>query len=214
MWISVFYAAMIVGAAIGYIYGEFVSSGLGSWRWPFIIEGLIMIPFILVALLAYKDPIFRPKKLEGPSDEKTTLYQQMLILARLRIFVLISLGYGGYAFTVGGLNFWAPDYQEKHYDVSDSIAALVLGGITVVAGFSGTLIGAVYTDRRLKSVKKSFNEGEITALEMLRLQTLRTTGIMWLTLGSAASVAMVGAVIPYYPTYLISLAISEFCIFL
>lgn len=214
MWISVFYAAMIVGAAIGYVYGGAVSGYLGSWRWPFIIESLIMIPFILIALLAYKDPIFRPKKLEGASDEKTSLTQQVVVLSRLRIFMLISLGYGGYAFTVGGLTFWAPDYQVKHYHQHATTAAYVLGGITVIAGFSGTLVGAVFTDRRLRPVKKSFNEGEITTLEMLRLQTLRTTGIMWLTLGAAASVALVGAIIPFYPTYLISLALSEFCIFL
>lgn len=204
---------MIVGAALGFVYGNFVAEAL-TWRWPFIIESLVMIPFILLCLLAYKDPVFRPKKLEGDTTEKVSLWTQIKELLKLRIFVLISLGYGGYAFTVGGLNFWAPDYQESFYKISSTVATLALGGITVIAGFSGTLVGAVFTDRRLRPIQKNFDDGEISALEMLRRRTERTTGIMWLTLGSAASVALVGALIPFYPTYLITLAISEFCIFL
>ena len=213
MWIGIFYAAMIVGAALGFVYGDLVASVL-DWRWPFIIESLIMIPFILTCLFAYKDPVFRPKKLGGETNEKVSLWTQIKELLRLRIFVLISLGYGGYAFTVGGLNFWAPDYQEKFYHVPSFTATMALGGITVLAGFSGTLVGAFYSDRRLRPLQKSFDDGEISALEKLRRQTECTTGIMWLTLGAAASVALIGALIPFYPTYLISLAISEFCIFL
>jgi len=214
MWLGIFYSAMIIGAALGFGYGTIVSQALGSWRWPFIIESLAMLPFILTCLVAYKDPVFRPKKLGGDDSEKANLWTQVKQLFNLRIFMLISLGYGGYAFTVGGLTFWAPDYQESFYGVNATTASLVLGGITVIAGFSGTMVGSVFTDRRLRPLQKSRDEGEISELEMLRIRTERTTGIMWLTLGAAASVALVGAIIPVYAVYLISLAISEFCIFL
>ena len=213
VWISIFYAAMIIGAALGFVYGQYVAWGLGSWRWPFLIEGVLMLPLLSLSFLAYKDPVFRPKKLEG-GDEKTTLWQQLRALFGLRVFVLISLGYGGYAFTVGGLNFWAPDYQEHFYKIRASVAVVVLGGITVLCGFAGTFVGAVVMDRRLKPAQRSFDEGQITNQELLNKRTEGSMGILWMSIGSAGAIALVGALIPLYPVYLVTLALSEFCIFL
>lgn len=62
-WFAAFYLCIPVGFAFGYIFGGIVTASL-SWRWAFIIEGLVMVPFIVFALLA------QPLHLAGSVDKK------------------------------------------------------------------------------------------------------------------------------------------------
>ena len=216
LWLSVFYASSIVGGAVGFVYGEMVALALGSWRWPYIIESLLMLPFLSLCFVAYKDPIFCPKKLESTVEatEKTSLWQQLSTLLNNRVFVLISLGYGSYAFTVGALTTWGPYYIHTFYHQSAFLAALLMGGITLLCGFSGTFIGAVFTDRRLRAAQHSQEQGEITAGDLLRKRTGTATAIMCICMGLAASAGLIGALVPLFPFYLCTLTIAELCIFL
>jgi MFS family permease len=50
-WFAAFYLCIPVGFALGYIFGGIITTAL-SWRWAFIIEGLVMLPFIAFALTA------------------------------------------------------------------------------------------------------------------------------------------------------------------
>lgn len=219
LWVAIFYAAMLVGAAVGFVYGQQTASRLDSWRWPFAIECFLMAPLLSLCFFAYKDPVFIPKKTmqEGSQDgiiRRQTLWEQWKILADHRVFVLISLGYGGYAFTVGGLNFWGPDYQESYYSISATIASLVLGGLTVICGFAATLAGSVYMDMRLRPHQRSADNGEITPEDLLDRRTEEATRILFFSLFSAACVGTVGGIIGYYPIWVVSVAFAEFFIFL
>ena len=50
-WISLFYTAIPVGTAIGYVYSSLVSSSIG-WPWAFILEAVAMAPFVLFLFAA------------------------------------------------------------------------------------------------------------------------------------------------------------------
>jgi MFS family permease len=56
LYLAVVYGSMPVGQAIGYVYGNLVSTALGGWQWPFIIEVFLMAPLPIISLLIYKDP--------------------------------------------------------------------------------------------------------------------------------------------------------------
>lgn len=45
-WISLFYTAIPVGTAMGYVFSSAVSSTLG-WQWAFFIESFLMAPFVV-----------------------------------------------------------------------------------------------------------------------------------------------------------------------
>lgn len=103
MWIGIFYSATPLGYALGFVYGNQVSSMFNDWHYPFIIEMFMMIPFILISLLSYKDPKFYAKKEDGEKEKITT---QISILLKNILYVSLILGYSSYAFTIGGLGFW------------------------------------------------------------------------------------------------------------
>ena len=220
LWVAIFYAAMIVGAAIGFVYGSEVASLCDDhWQWPFRIECIIMAPLLSLCFLAYKDPVFVPKKMnhdvgDDGVESRVTLWEQIIMLSKRRVFVLISLGYGGYAFTVGGLNFWGPDYQESFYDIPSFQASMVLGGLTVICGFAATIIGSVYMDKRLRPHQNKAQEGFLSPLGLLDKRTEEATRILTFSLTAAACAGMVGAVIPVYFVWVVTVAFSEFFIFL
>lgn len=148
LWLSVFYSGVPVGYALGFIYGAIISNALGAWWYPFIIEGIVMIPLVVVALIAYKDPAMMVKKTspgllsDGGENEKTTIKQQLKILSKIPVYVVTVLGYGAYAFTMGGLSYWGPNYLSKEYGAGESEAAYILGGITVGCGLCATVLGS------------------------------------------------------------------------
>lgn len=121
--LAIFYSAIFIGTAGGYIYSATLESSLGSWHWPFTIESLLMIPFLILVLVVYKDPEMvtrkRPQDKEetgenqGETEEKqgegkgetTTFTDQLKQLLKNPVYMNLVLGYGGYAFTLGGLAY-------------------------------------------------------------------------------------------------------------
>jgi hypothetical protein len=214
---------MIVGSAIGFGYGELVETLIDGWRWPFIIESLIMLPILSLCFLAYKDPVFCSKKKavslepDGGSEqepEKLTLMQQLEKLAHLRVFVLISAGYGAYAFTVGGLSFWGPDFQEKYYHASSTVATLTLGAITILCGFSATFVGSTYMDLRLKLPQKSFEDGILSNQGLLNKRAEEATRIIFYSITAAGIAGVVSAIPAIYPIWIVGVVFAEFFIFM
>jgi MFS family permease len=62
LFIAIFYAAMPVGTAIGFVYGQIVAEALGAWFWPFVFEGAAMCVLLVLAVIMYKDPAFLIRK--------------------------------------------------------------------------------------------------------------------------------------------------------
>ena len=108
MWLSTYFAAMPIGVALGYIYGEEVTSLLGSWHYPFLIETLIMLPFLLITIFTDKSPSLRKSSATDASAVPATIPfpSQLTLLFTNPVYIFIVLGQCAYVFTVGGLAFW------------------------------------------------------------------------------------------------------------
>jgi MFS transporter, Spinster family, sphingosine-1-phosphate transporter len=148
---AIFYVAIPVGAAAGYLLGGAIEPALG-WRAAFFVVGL---PGAVMALLALSVP--DPPR--GATEENIRSFAAEPFAATLRGFskngayVGTVLGYAAYTFGLGGLAFWMPKYLEQVRGMELSRANYVVGAVTVLAGLFGTFIGGYVGDWFSKRVK-------------------------------------------------------------
>jgi predicted MFS family arabinose efflux permease len=137
--LTIFYLAIPVGSALGYILGGEVAAHAG-WRYAFFWAGA---PGLLLALmmLPFREPgrgesearAERSLSLPGPAD--------VLRLFRNRDYTLIVWGYVAYTFALGGFAFWGPTFLERVHGLPLDKADTFFGAVLVTAGIAGTLIG-------------------------------------------------------------------------
>ena len=154
---SIFFAAIPVGSAAGYILGGLVDAHFG-WRAAFWIAGT---PGILLSLLVLK-VMDAPR---GQFDERSaatesaparTLVATYGHLLRNRTYVLTVLGYGAYTFALGGMAFWMPAFLERVRGMTRSEATVTFGLITLITGFVGTFTGGFLGDLLLKRTRHAY----------------------------------------------------------
>jgi MFS family permease len=144
--LAIFYAAIPVGTAAGYVIGGQVAAHFG-WRSAFYIAGA---PGLLLALTLYwlRDPIRGALDRGGAASKIAVTAREALRALRGRpSFFYNTAAQTIYTFTTGGLAFWMPTYfvRIRHIDAAD--ATLMFGGLLLLAGFLGTLLGGVVGDR-------------------------------------------------------------------
>jgi MFS family permease len=142
---AIFYLAIPVGSAVGYLLGGAIESHFG-WRAAFYAVGL---PGLLLALLTLTAPDPPRGINDAPPatvDEPRSYLRTLLLLARNRDYVLAVLGYAAYTFAVGGMSFWVPIYLNRERAMALGEANYVVGAITVVAGIGGTFLGGYLAD--------------------------------------------------------------------
>ncbi len=146
---SIFFAAIPVGSALGYVLGGLVNIHLG-WRWAFY---LVTPPGLILAMLCFlqKDP--RTDDPLGQRRPKATL-ADYIHLIRTRSYVFNVFAQTAMTFALGGLAFWTPAYLEFRHLPSSSTA--IFGGITVVAGLTSTLMGGFLADRLMARFPGSY----------------------------------------------------------
>ena len=146
---AIFYLAIPVGGAVGYLLGGFLDHHFG-WRAAFFAVGL---PGVLLAFLALTvfDP---PRGINDPLRERpkanvvqASFSETMALLARNHRYMLAVLGYAAYTFAVGGLSFWVPIYFNRELGMTLARADFLVGVVTVVAGILGTFLGGYLADR-------------------------------------------------------------------
>lgn len=153
---AVFFCAIPVGSALGYVVGGLVDKHMG-WRAAFFIAGT---PGLLLAALclALRDP---PRGAQEqavgmhapPSSRPDTARQTVKTYGRLlsdKAYALTVLGYAAYTFAVGGLGFWMPAFLERARGMPRSEATVSFGAIVVVTGFVGTFLGGWIGDHFAK----------------------------------------------------------------
>ena len=154
-----FYSAIILGYAIGFVYGQQVMNLLGSWRWPFLVESVMMLPVIALAVFLDKDPNFMPQVEEEP---RPSFSSELRSLCYNRIFVFVVFGSAVVTFTIGGLAFWGNTLLEDLFHISEERASLTFGTLTLGCGLIAVLVGSVLMDLVLKPTQKALDEGTIT----------------------------------------------------
>jgi len=139
---AIFYAAIPVGSALGYVIGGLVGAHFG-WRWAFY---LVTPPGLLLGLLCFwqRDPRLARHHLEQESPRRSI--RDYLRLFRTRSYLINCVAQTLMTFVTGGLGFWAAAYL-RYRNQSPDVGMTIFGLITVVAGLVSTLLGGVIADK-------------------------------------------------------------------
>lgn len=141
--LSVFYLAIPLGYAMGYMLGGTIAKEWG-WRTAFYVAGG---PGIVLALacLAIAEP---SRKLVAA---KAKLIDGLREMAKLPLFRRAVFGYCAYTAAVGAFSYWAPKFLLERFpnDLDEASAGLYFGGTLVIAGAIGTWVGGRWADRSL-----------------------------------------------------------------
>jgi MFS family permease len=139
---AIFYTAIPVGSALGYVIGGLIGAHLG-WRWAFY---LVTPPGLLLGLLCFwqRDPRVAAHQLLQESPRRRLA--DYLRLFRTRSYLINCIAQTLMTFVTGGLGFWAAAYL-RYRNQSPDVGMTIFGGITVVAGLISTLLGGVVADR-------------------------------------------------------------------
>jgi len=148
--LGVFYLAIPVGSAAGYLLGGHLAP-LYGWRFPFYIAAA---PGFLVAIsvLFLKEP----ERGQFDSIKETPERASFVGLIRNPAFLTATLGMAMMTFSLGGIQVWMPQFlfSERHYSLE--AANFDFGIIVVVDGILASLLGGWLGDYLLRRNKSSY----------------------------------------------------------
>jgi len=158
---AIFFAAIPIGSALGYIVGGLVDHYFG-WRQAFFVAG---VPGLVLAALALRlyDP---PRGAQDPETAPASGGHSISVgraaraayaaLLRNRPYVLTILGYAAYTFAIGALAFWTPSFLERIRGIPKAQATVQFGAVVVVTGFVGTYAGGWIGDYYLRTSRQAY----------------------------------------------------------
>jgi MFS family permease len=188
--LSLFYLAIPVGAALGYIIGGVLGTRHG-WRSPFYV---CAIPGFFVAIAFYfagAEPARGAREVALHTIERTTFRG----LLRNPAFWTATLGLAMMTFAMGGISTWMPTFLHREKGIALDKANYYFGIITVIAGLAGTAVGGWLGDWWLR----------------------RSRGAYYFLSAISVLLAIPGAFYAFYgnPAWIFpSLAVAEFFLFL
>lgn len=144
--LSIFYTAIPVGAALGYLAGGQLGS-LWGWRRPFF---LCAIPGLVIAGIygwLGREPVRGSSDHVRATRERTTFRG---LLAN-RAFLTATFGLAMLTFAMGGISTWVPTFLHRFAGLSVGGASQTVSAITVVDGIAGTVIGGWLAQRWLRT---------------------------------------------------------------
>ena len=140
--LAIFYAAIPVGSALGYVLGGAINARFG-WRWAFFLAGAPGAALALT-LLFLRDPPRGAMDGQVPAAAKAP---SLGALGRIPSFLFNTAAQIIYTFVVGGLATWMPTYFVRVRHLPLASADRMFGGVLAAAGLVGTLIGGRLGDR-------------------------------------------------------------------
>ncbi len=151
--LTIFYAAIPVGAALGFVLGGVLGHAFG-WRIAFLAVGL---PGLLAAALALL--IEEPERGRfdgGPVTAAPPWPQAIRELRATAPYVIAVAGYVAVTWAGGGMADWFPTFLTRYRGLSLSEAGTITGAATVVGGLAGTLTGGFVADRLGSRVRSPY----------------------------------------------------------
>jgi len=141
--LSIFYAAMPVGIAFGYVLGSQIGARFG-WRPAFFVAGGPGLA-LACALLFLREP---PRgRFDQESKPTATLGETVQALGKRPSFFFNMAGQTIFTFAMGGLGTWMPTYFVRERGLGVGAAGTIFGALLLVAGFVGTIAGGQLGDR-------------------------------------------------------------------
>lgn len=143
---SIFYLAIPVGAALGYMAGGKMGS-LWGWRAPFLI---CAIPGLVIAALYW---VLGREPERGASDHVKATADRSTVLGLFKnpAFLTGTFGLAMLTFAMGGISSWIPEYLRRSAGMSVAHSSFVVGLVTVVDGIAGTAVGGWLAQRWLRT---------------------------------------------------------------
>jgi MFS family permease len=201
---AIFFCAIPVGSALGYVVGGLMGAHFG-WRTAFFVAG---IPGLALALLCLgltdpprggQDPGASGVDPPGPGSETQPASGSRATYLRLlgnRPYVLTVLGYAAYTFAMGGLAYWMPAFLERTRGVPAGEATVSFGIIVVITGFIGTFAGGWLGDYCAKYSQRAY-------LWISAIATLAAAPFAWVALTESSRTS-----------YLVCMVIAQLLMFL
>ena len=151
--LSLFYLAIPVGSALGYILGGIIGQQFG-WQAAFLIVG---IPGILLAVPVWllREPPrgFSELRITGETLSPKSRYRSLFTN---RSYVTNTFAMTAMTFALGGLAQWVPMFLYRIHHLDVAAGNLFFGAITVLAGITGTLTGGWLGDFYQKENKRGY----------------------------------------------------------
>jgi len=172
---GVYYLALPVGTALGYILGGKIADDLG-WRAVFFVVGLPGL-FAAVFGLVMRDP-GRGASDAGVSAAKPTrpTLHDYLDLFRTRTFLYNTAGMAAVTFATGAYAAWGSTFYQRVYHLSATAAGHQIGRLLVFAGILGIVLGMFLPDLVQRFTKRAYLL--IAALAVLGAIPLGAFGIL------------------------------------
>ena len=154
--LAVFYAAIPVGSALGFVLGGKLAE---SYR---LASGLFHGRPAGADVRAARAGHTRAEarrvgcrvcQAELPAPTLAATYR---MLWRNRTYVLVTVGFVAYTFALGGLVGWMPAFLERYDGMTTAQANQMFGAMTVVSGFLGTFFGGFLGDYLLRYTRHSY----------------------------------------------------------
>jgi len=154
--LTLFYTAIPVGAALGYLIGEIIGSKYG-WRMPFYVSAVPGMAIALLILFLLKEPAkgasdANPRPAPGTETATKTEGSLRLIL-HLAVnprYMFATLGMAMTVFSLGGISAWMPSFLERK-GMSPASIGIVFGAIVAGGGLGGTAVGGWIAQRWLRT---------------------------------------------------------------
>ncbi len=188
--LSIFYIAIPVGAALGYLVAGALGTSYG-WRTPFYVSAL---PGLAIAVAIYF-LVREPKRGGSDTVVATPTRATLRGLTRNPAFWSATLGMAAMTFSIGGISIWMPTFLSRYSGYSLMHANRMLGIVTVIDGIAGTCIGGWIGQRWLRSNHRA----------------------LYLISAWSALLAIPGALVAFYGPHSLtmpSLLVAEFFLFL
>ncbi len=147
---GVFYLALPVGTALGYLLGGVMGPKYG-WRAPFYAGAAPGVLLALLLLLVPEPPLGQFDTPESKAPERDTLKS----LLHNPAFITATLGMAMMVFALGGLQVWMPTFLHRAHGYSLLDASIIFGLSTLANGLVASLAGGWISDRLLRRTKSA-----------------------------------------------------------
>jgi MFS transporter, Spinster family, sphingosine-1-phosphate transporter len=160
---AIFFCAIPVGSALGYVIGGLVDKHFG-WRAAFFVAGIPGLVFASLCLLLRDPPRGGQEEVSNAAAQtakpaRPTIKETWLTYGRLLRYPAYArtvFGYAAYTFAVGGMAFWMPAFLERSRGIPRSEATVSFGAIVVITGFVGTFLGGWMGDYFAKRSQRAY----------------------------------------------------------
>ena len=153
--LAVFYAAIPVGSALGFVLGGEFAARFG-WRTAFLVVGLPGFAFALLALTLHEPQRGATGGVMPEAGTPPTVLETYALLWNNATYVRVTVAFIAYTFALGGLVGWMPAFLERYNGLPTARANEVFGAITVLSGFAGTFAGGYAGDYLLRCSKNGY----------------------------------------------------------